>query len=89
MERNSGKVQSNKQVNICGILINILGKRRGILWNGYSEYLDYADDIVLLSLNFKDMQAKLDDLVREMPTYRPQNQRCKIQYSSVQYVIQC
>jgi hypothetical protein len=42
-------------------------ERRGILWNltEHLEDLDYADDIVLLSHNFGDMQAKLDDLVRE------------------------
>jgi hypothetical protein len=43
------------------------GGRRGILWRltEHLENLDYADDIVLLTLNFKDMQAKLDDFVEE------------------------
>ncbi len=43
------------------------GKRRGIQWRltEHLEDLDYADDIVLLSHNFKDMQAKLKDLVEE------------------------
>ncbi len=45
------------------------GRRRGILWR-LTEHLedldyDYADDIVLLSHNIGDMQAKLNDLVEE------------------------
>jgi hypothetical protein len=43
------------------------GRRRGILWR-LTEHLgdlDYADDIVLLSHNLRDMQEKLDDLVEE------------------------
>jgi hypothetical protein len=43
------------------------GRRRGILWR-LTEHLEdfgYADDIVLLSRNFRDMQEKLDDLVEE------------------------
>ncbi len=43
------------------------GRRRGILWRltEHLEDLDYADDIVLLSHNFGDMQTKLNDLVEE------------------------
>ncbi len=43
------------------------GRRRGILWNltEHLEDLDYADDIVLLSHNFGDMQAKLNNFVEE------------------------
>jgi hypothetical protein len=43
------------------------GRRRGILWRltEHLEDLDYADDIMLLSHNFGDMQAKLNDLVEE------------------------
>jgi hypothetical protein len=43
------------------------GKRREILWRLTEplEDLDYADDIVLLSHNFGDMQTKLNDLVGE------------------------
>ncbi len=43
------------------------GRRRGILWNltEHREDLDYADDIVLHSHNFGDMQAKLNNLVEE------------------------
>ncbi len=43
------------------------GRRRGILWRltEHVKDLDCADDIVLLSHNFRDMQAKLDDLVEE------------------------
>jgi hypothetical protein len=43
------------------------GKKRGILCKltEHLEDLDYADDFVLLSHNFKDMQTKLDDLVKE------------------------
>ncbi len=43
------------------------GKKRGILWKltEHLEDIDYADDIVLLTHNFRDMQAKLNDLVEE------------------------
>jgi hypothetical protein len=43
------------------------GRGWGILWslNEHLEDLDYADDIVLLSHNFIEMQAKLKDLVEE------------------------
>jgi exonuclease III len=43
------------------------GSRRGIQWrlNEHLEDLDYADDIVLLSHNHRDMQSKTDDLVNE------------------------
>jgi D-hexose-6-phosphate mutarotase len=46
---------------------SIDGKRRGIQWRltEHMEDLDYAGDILLLSHNFKDMQAKLNDLVEE------------------------
>ncbi len=38
-----------------------------MLWrlNEHIEDLDYADDIVLLSPNFRDLQAKLNDFVEE------------------------
>jgi hypothetical protein len=41
------------------------GRRRGILWRltEHLEDLDYANGIVLLSHNFKDMQVKFNDLV--------------------------
>jgi hypothetical protein len=43
------------------------GKKRGVLWKltEHLEDLDYADDIVLLSHNFRDMQAKVNGLVEE------------------------
>jgi hypothetical protein len=43
------------------------GRRREILWRltEHLEDFDYADDIVLLSHNFRVMQAKLSDLVEE------------------------
>jgi hypothetical protein len=37
---------------------------RGICWTTFQqlEDLDYADDIVVLSSNYKQMQAKINDL---------------------------
>ncbi len=60
------------------------GRRRGILWRltEHLEDLDYADDIVLLSHNFIDMQAKLDDLVEESQIVQAESQHRKDQRSS-------
>jgi hypothetical protein len=45
------------------------GRRRRILWRltEHLEDLDYADDIALLSHNFRDMQEKLDDRLWKNP----------------------
>lgn len=52
---------------IDGVMRRVVaGKNRGISWFfKHLEDMDYADDIVLMSHSFADMQSKLDDLVNE------------------------